>query len=69
MCVCVVCCVGVCAVTIKWNRETFKDVEIALNDDTVLEVLKAQCFALTNVKPERQKLMCKGKIIKVNEIL
>ena len=42
-------------VNIKWGKQKFEDVEI----DTAMpvELLKAQLFALTQVPPERQKIM------------
>ena len=41
------------AVTVKWGKEVFKDVE--LNSEESPEVFKAQLLALTNVPVERQK--------------
>jgi len=46
------------SVNVKWNKQTFEDVKF----DPALGVanLKAVIFGLTNVPPERQKMMAKG---------
>lgn len=49
-------------VNIKWGKEKFKGVE--LNTEESTEIFKAQLFALTNVPPERQKIMIKGGVLK-----
>jgi ubiquitin carboxyl-terminal hydrolase 14 len=49
-------------VNIKWQKETYKDVDLDLNESPV--VFKSQIYTLTNVPPERQKLMIKGTTIK-----
>jgi len=51
-------------VTVKWGKEKFSDVE--LNTTEPPEVFKAQLFALTNVPPERQKIMSKGSTLKAS---
>jgi len=51
-------------VTVKWGKEKFSDVEI--NTAEPPEVFKAQLFALTNVPPERQKIMSKGSTLKAS---
>jgi ubiquitin carboxyl-terminal hydrolase 14 len=48
-------------VTVKWGRETFKDVEC--NTDEEPGLFKAQLYALTHVAPNRQKIMIKGKTL------
>ena len=50
-------------VNVKWGKEKFQDVE--LNSDEPPVVFKAQLFALSNVQPDRQKVMVKGVVIKV----
>lgn len=49
-------------VNIKWGKEIFPD--IVVTTDAELLMLKAQIFALTGVRPERQKIMIKGNILK-----
>ncbi|CAG5096556.1 Oidioi.mRNA.OKI2018_I69.XSR.g14675.t1.cds [Oikopleura dioica] len=49
-------------VNIKWGKEKFND--ITVNTDEAPEIFKAQLFALTNVPPERQKIMIKGGVLK-----
>jgi len=51
-------------VTVKWNKEIYKDVEI--DEDTTVEIFQAQIFALSGVPPEGQKLLNKGKMIKAD---
>jgi len=48
-------------VTVKWGRETYKDVEC--NTDEEPGLFKAQLYALTHVTPDRQKVMIKGKTL------
>ncbi|XP_018496806.1 ubiquitin carboxyl-terminal hydrolase 14 [Galendromus occidentalis] len=48
-------------VKVKWGKESY-DVDLDLNEAP--EVFKAQLFALTGVTPDRQKVMCKGAILK-----
>lgn len=48
-------------VKVKWGKENY-EVDLDLNEDP--EVFKAQLFALTGVTPDRQKVMCKGAILK-----
>ncbi|XP_017484253.1 PREDICTED: ubiquitin carboxyl-terminal hydrolase 14 [Rhagoletis zephyria] len=52
-------------VKVKWGRELFPDIEVNTDEEPIL--FKAQLFALTGVQPERQKVMCKGGILKDNE--
>ncbi|XP_075150199.1 ubiquitin specific protease 14 [Haematobia irritans] len=52
-------------VKVKWGRETFPDIEVNTDEQPIL--FKAQLFALTGVQPERQKVMCKGGILKDDE--
>ena len=46
---------------VKWGKELYKDIEVSTSEPPV--VFKAQLFALTNVAPERQKIMFKGKTL------
>lgn len=48
---------------VKWGKEKFEGVE--LNTDESVEVFQAQLFALSGVPPQRQKIMAKGKAMKV----
>ncbi|CDI85137.1 ubiquitin carboxyl-terminal hydrolase, putative [Eimeria praecox] len=48
---------------VKWGSKSFS-VQIDLNEP--LEVFQAQLYTLTGVPVERQKLLCKGKTIKVD---
>ncbi|XP_011190703.2 ubiquitin carboxyl-terminal hydrolase 14 [Zeugodacus cucurbitae] len=52
-------------VKVKWGRELFPDIEANTDEEPML--FKAQLFALTGVHPDRQKVMCKGGILKDNE--
>lgn len=54
-------------VNVKWGKEKFSDVEC--NTDEPPMVFKAQIFALSGVQPDRQKIMIKGAVVKVVEIL
>jgi len=49
-------------VSVKWGKHTFDDIEI--NTDEPASVFKAQLYTLTNVLPERQKIMVKGGTLK-----
>ncbi|SPP81622.1 ubiquitin carboxyl-terminal hydrolase 14 [Drosophila guanche] len=49
-------------VKVKWGRELFTDIDVNTDEEPIL--FKAQLFALTGVEPERQKVMCKGGILK-----
>ena len=49
-------------VTIKWGKEKFPAVTLDTSEPP--EVLRGQIFALTNVPPERQKIMAKGATLK-----
>lgn len=49
--------------SVKWGKEKFENLEV--NTDELPELFKAQLFALTNVTPERQKIMLKGSVLKV----
>lgn len=54
---------GVVAVSVKWQKETYKDVEIDLTKPP--SVFKTQLFSLTGVPPERQKIIgFKGGLLK-----
>ncbi|XP_034490942.1 ubiquitin carboxyl-terminal hydrolase 14 [Drosophila innubila] len=52
-------------VKVKWGRELFPDINVNTDEEPIL--FKAQLFALTGVQPERQKIMCKGGILKDDE--
>lgn len=56
---------NVSLVKVKWGRELFPEVEVNTDEQPML--FKAQLFALTGVQPERQKVMCKGGILKDDE--
>ena len=47
---------------VKWGKQKFPDVEIST--DETPDVFKLQLYSLTNVLPERQKIMLKGMTIK-----
>lgn len=48
--------------TVKWGKQKFPKIEVDTNEPP--EIFKAQLFALTNVPPERQKIMMKGSTLK-----
>ncbi|KAL7740885.1 hypothetical protein ACLKA6_014047 [Drosophila palustris] len=52
-------------VKVKWGRELYPDIDVNTDEEPIL--FKAQLFALTGVQPERQKIMCKGGILKDDE--
>ena len=52
-------------VVVKWNKQTFNDFEV--DPALGVEMMKAQLFAVTNVPVDKQKLMFKGKILKVSD--
>jgi ubiquitin carboxyl-terminal hydrolase 14 len=45
-------------VKLKWGKEAWPEFTVDTSSDVA--ALKAQLFSLTNVPPDRQKLMCKG---------
>ncbi|XP_059457327.1 ubiquitin carboxyl-terminal hydrolase 6 isoform X1 [Corylus avellana] len=49
-------------VSVKWQKEMFKDVEIDTSQPPY--VFKCQLYDLTGVPPERQKIMVKGGLLK-----
>nr|CAB3267544.1 ubiquitin carboxyl-terminal hydrolase 14-like [Phallusia mammillata] len=49
-------------VNIKWGKEKYTDVDLCTEETP--DVFRLQLFSLTNVLPERQKLMVKGATIK-----
>jgi ubiquitin carboxyl-terminal hydrolase 14 len=51
-------------VSVKWQKELFKDVEIDTSQPPY--VFKCQLYDLTGVPPERQKIMVKGGLLKVS---
>jgi len=48
--------------TVKWGKEKFPKVELDTSEPP--DVFRAQLFALTNVPPDRQKIMMKGSTLK-----
>jgi len=48
-------------VNIKWNKKNY---EVEIGDS--LELVQAQLYSLTHVPPDRQKILCRGKQIKVD---
>mmetsp|Transcript_3972 Transcript_3972/g.9423 ORF Transcript_3972/g.9423 Transcript_3972/m.9423 type:complete len:781 (-) Transcript_3972:186-2528(-) len=51
------------SVVVKWGKETFENVELEL--DEPVEVFRFQLYSLTNVPPEKQKVMgFKGGLLK-----
>ena len=46
----------------KWGKQKFTDVD--LSTDEAPDVFKLQLYSLTNVLPERQKIMLKGMTVK-----
>eukprot|EP00301_Raphidiophrys_heterophryoidea_P000838 c10419_g1_i1.p1 GENE.c10419_g1_i1~~c10419_g1_i1.p1 ORF type:complete len:514 (+),score=134.49 c10419_g1_i1:50-1543(+) len=48
-------------VSVKWGKKKFDDIEVDVTQPGI--VLKMQIFSLTEVPPERQKLLMKGKAI------
>ena len=55
---------SVLKVNIKWGKTVLNDVELDLNEDVL--TFKSQIYALTNVPVDKQKIMMKGKVLKVN---
>lgn len=53
---------AVVKLSVKWGKESFSDVEVDLSSPPL--VFKSQLFALTNVPPDRQKVMIKGVLLK-----
>ena len=53
--------------SVKWQKELFKDVEIDTTQPPY--VFKCQLYNLTGVPPERQKIMVKGGLLKVSRVL
>ena len=51
-----------CLVNVKWGKQTFKDVEIDTSQDVTS--FKTILMSLSNVLPEKQKVMIKGKVVK-----
>ena len=50
-------------VSVKWNKETYNDVEVDASQPPI--IFKTQLFSLTGVPPERQKIMgVKGGLLK-----
>ena len=50
------------SVNVKWGKEQY---EVDLAPEDGLDAFRAAIFSLTSVAPDRQKLMVKGKQIKV----
>ena len=51
----------------KWQKEVFEAVEIDTSQPPL--VFKAQLYALSGVPPERQKIMVKGGMLKVQKTM
>lgn len=49
-------------VSVKWGKETFKDVEVDTEQPPL--VFKSQLFTLSGVPPDRMKVMIKGGLLK-----
>lgn len=49
-------------VKVKWGKELFEGIQVDLNEPPL--VFKAQLFGLSNVPPDRQKIMVKGGLLK-----
>lgn len=49
-------------IKVKWGKEMFPNVEVNTDEEPML--FKAQLYALTGVRPERQKVMVKGMTLK-----
>lgn len=52
-------------VKVKWGRENYPGIEVNTDEEPIL--FKAQLYALTGVQPDRQKVMCKGTVLKDDE--
>lgn len=50
----------------KWSGKKFDDIELNLDEPGL--VFKAQLFALTGVEPDRQKIIVKGGMLKVENM-
>ena len=50
-------------VNVKWNKSSY-DVDVEAAEG--LETFQAALFSLTNVPADRQKLMCKGKLLRAD---
>ncbi|KAI3380948.1 hypothetical protein SNEBB_002545 [Seison nebaliae] len=48
-------------VSVKWNKQVYNDITVNVDDPP--EVFKGQLFTLTDVLPEKQKIIYKGKIL------
>ena len=48
-------------VSVKWGKEKLT---ANINTNETPDVFKMQLFSLTNVLPEKQKVMIKGKVLK-----
>ncbi|KAI1288370.1 Ubiquitin carboxyl-terminal hydrolase 14 [Halotydeus destructor] len=46
---------------VKWGAQNYPDLDLDTDEEPTL--FKAQLFALTGVQPDRQKVMCKGKVL------
>ena len=55
-------------ISVKWGKELFKEVE--WEDSELVLDLKVKLYTLTNVLPEKKKLIYKGTVLKddVNQI-
>eukprot|EP00002_Diphylleia_rotans_P020196 TRINITY_DN3918_c0_g1_i1.p1 TRINITY_DN3918_c0_g1~~TRINITY_DN3918_c0_g1_i1.p1 ORF type:complete len:465 (+),score=89.21 TRINITY_DN3918_c0_g1_i1:57-1451(+) len=49
-------------VSVKWGAKKYDNLELALDES--VEVFQLQLYSLTNVLPEKQKILTKGQLIK-----
>lgn len=50
------------SIKVKWGKELFPNIEVNTDEEPML--FKAQLFALTGVRPDRQKILLKGMTLK-----
>jgi ubiquitin carboxyl-terminal hydrolase 14 len=51
-------------VNIKWGKQTLQDIDVDVDQDVL--TFKTQVYAMSNVPVDKQKIMIKGKILKVS---
>lgn len=56
-------------VKLKWNKQKFEGIDIDVDEEDALQLLRAQVQSLTKVPADRQKLLCRGKILKGDQDL
>ncbi|XP_049848547.1 ubiquitin carboxyl-terminal hydrolase 14-like [Schistocerca gregaria] len=52
-------------VNVWWNKTLYKDIELDL--DSPVDHFRVQLFSLSSVLPEKQKIICKGRMLKDEE--